>query len=313
MPTTQGSVITVKELEPLEPATYDARAGMYQIQRRFHVHLPWHLAAALPSRAAPDGTTWPDSVPSGFSFVHADGATVIAMCDVQRSATQKKDYESELTVTYEGHVCMWPKSEVGTTTAGAFYHSGVMASRFEHGTKSERVTVSFDRDAAGKRLGIGPNSEGANRYVPQVRWVITQNLTASDYGLMFFTIAALTGCVNEDGWKDPVYGSIWPAGLWLYLGAQSMENRDGTFTLQHQFDYEEKFVDDGVSTTAGAAEYLRHRYAWFFEEEKRVVIGGVEKRQKRAVGPEQRSTIYESSDIHAAHGFADLFAPGQFL
>jgi hypothetical protein len=302
------TTIVDRELEPRDPATHDQRSGVYIIPRRWHLHLPWDQAVHMDFNSIPGLP-----IPNEWSFQHPGSPAVVTMKAVARSAEYLKQDESNLKVTYEGHLCMWPDSTGATTTAGTGLFNGVIAGRFEQGTRSEHMLVSYDCDDQGKRKGIGAYGEGTNRLAPTCRWLITQNLSESDYGWMSNVIQDLIGLVNEEDWTDPVFGNKWAEEVWLYLGPHATQNRDGTYTLVHQFDYDLQQLDAGA-TTAASPIWFSHRYPWHFVSDEIVEVesaGGVRKTVKRAVGSQQLSRIYRTAGSGVLNGrvFADLFRP----
>ena len=65
--TAAPSAVIDRELEPREPASYDARSGLYVVHRRWHVHLPFDEALHLDT----DGL----AIPEAWTFQHTDGLT----------------------------------------------------------------------------------------------------------------------------------------------------------------------------------------------------------------------------------------------
>lgn len=324
--------VALRELEPREAATYDKRTGLYIIQRRWEIRgLDW--AGAI-SAYGPDLAGI--SVPLTFTQIYTeDGVTPVTMVAVARHADKmaaKPDGTNfcYLTVTYEGHACLSPMSGTATTTApngsgDGILFNGVVSGHMEFGTKSEQILVSFDRDATGQRKPIGTagDVQGTNRLVPNVRMIIVQNMSEVDYYNRVPMIAGLVGLVNENLWEDPIiakkgtYFYQWWEGMWLYLGAQVSQNRDGTMTLQHQFEFDarQKPVDP-TSTTAGnvsplfGSAFYYHKYLWYAKQTKKKTLTSGEKMQAIPIDPPYYATIYETAGPYVALGykFADLFS-----
>jgi hypothetical protein len=244
-----------------------------------------------------------------------------------RAAADFNPPQSILTITYEGHVCRYPPFNGSSmTTIGSVLFDGIVASHFEHGTKSEQILVSYDLDPQnpGSRLAIGdPNTaQGTNRLVPQVRWVIVQNLTEDDYLAQVPIINTLIGTLNDDNWPDPTYNPsgvmpqiMFPRGMWLYLGPEVTQNRDGTYTLQHKFDYDGIIIPSSLftTTTEGAGDILEiHRYLWYFLSEYKVPVGNIYKIQKRPTGDPQLSTIYLTAGSESIPGVVPGNVPYTF-
>ena len=325
--------------------------------RRYHVWLPVEQALAMDFQTAvgQDPALPNPPIPPSYSLVSPAWGVPFTLWPVTRHAEYLGHDKSanwpdgvvrehcNLTVTYEGHVCLYPPSQVkggthcialeGGSTTGAGFFNGVVASRFEQGTKSEQILVSYDLNLGVPigspgycaRTAIGPNNEGTNRLIPSCRWLITQNLQNCDYGVMEDIIQGLIGTVNESGWTDPVYGDPWWPGVWLYLGPQTVENRDGTYTLVHQFDYDlhDLEAEAMMTTTGGAATWYSHKFAWYDLQESKVLVGaGIYKIRKTPIQPLRLSTIYPTAGATAVkdvngnlvesaseYMFADLFRP----
>lgn len=291
--TTPGGFLVQQELEARDPAAYDKRTGLYTIQRRWLINVDWINTISLPLAGAGKAAVG-DAIPETFTITHEDGITPVTMVavarnsEVVRAKTDTLCAQAVLSITYEGHVCMQPS---GGTTGAATPHNGVVAFHTEQGTKSEQILVSYDLDATDRRKAIGPNNEGTNIFVPQLRLVIVQNVLAANYYTQMYAAQNITGMVNENGWRDPAFSVSWDEGIWLYLGAQQQQNRDGTITFTHIFDYDLHKMPEGT-TTSGVPVYYGHKYLWYFLTELKEVIGGISKIVKRATGDPQLSKVY---------------------
>ncbi len=225
-------------------ASYDALTGMYQITRTYQVNA--EIATAIGD--------FTDTNIYSFTITHTDGATV-TMREVARDATRivgGASPQSRVVVTYEGHVL------------------GVIRPEGESGTRTEKILYDLSpahyiaTSTGGVPSGIGPKNEGTNRYIPHSIWRVVHNVSSVYfYGTLWEIVSALNTCVNEDNWvfpTDTLIGSYWDAGTWLYLGMQFTRNRDTTFTLIHQFDFDNidyhnvpwrPIVSESVSSTVG--------------------------------------------------------------
>lgn len=316
--TLPANFAVLQEIEEREPHTYDKRTGLYLIQRRFAIVGGTDLwAANFTPLAQFAGVT----IPASFQLPYtedATGATMVTMLPVTRHVhdmAQKPDgtFCGVLSITYEGHACMMPESGKGNTTST---FNGVVSSHLAFGTKSEPITISFDKNADGDRIPIGTlgESEGTNRLVGNIRLVIVQNLTEVDYWKRFPLHATMTGLLNEDKWADPVSNAAgvtwaWDEGTWLYLGPENTENRDGTYTLQHQFEYDRRPMPNAPTT------FYDHKFLWYTRQPQRVIINGVAQIIRVPVNPPTLATIYLTAGptVALAHLFADLFRPLESL
>lgn len=314
----------VRELMP-DPFTYDKRTGLYNYKRHFLVESAWPErflsaeSAALCMSLGIFGAA-PYSL-GGFNITDSEMSWLtVAMYPVARTAKQLRhtanfpDDQAELAIEYEGHACMTSNGGPSTTAGPGDFYDGIVASQFEQGTQSAKIVLSYDVDSVtGKRLSIGwPPGTGTNRYIPEVRWVIVQNIAEIDYGAHSLITQDLIGKVNELGWTDPIWGEDHDEGEYLYMGPQTTQNRDGSYTLRHQFHVDTSEPDDMYASSTTAPPYRWHQHLWYFLTSKSEVIPGstVKYIDKSPTGPQQKSTIYRTAGgPGTTFLFEDLFKP----
>jgi hypothetical protein len=268
MSSTTAAPIGVKELEaPGASPRYDEHSLTMTVERRYHVHADRERALAVPN----DGGSTPDVVPLLLLLAEPVARQAVTLYEVERVTRPipGRPRECEMSVTWEG------KRVMGERPDGIWF-TGIVNSRFEQTARTDLMLLSYDRDDDGRRLGIGPQNEGAHRFVGQMHWIITQNVSLADYHDRILTYQALIGRVNPEGWVDPVFGRAWEEGAWLYLGPQAAEPRGGAVTLQHVFDYDPD----------------RHFHRWHYHREGRVTVEATSRVLKTALGDAQSSRIY---------------------
>ena len=268
MSTTTQPPIGVKELEALSASPrYDEHSLTMTVERRYHVNTDRERALAVPN----DGGTTPDVIPLALALAEPVGGQTVTLYEVERITRPipGRPNECEMAVTWEGKRCMGERPD-------GIWFTGIVNSRFEQTARTDLMLLSYDRDESGRRLGIGPQNEGAHRFVGQMHWIITQNVAAADYHERILTYQALIGRVNPTGWLDPVFGREWDVGTWLYLGPQATEPRGGAVTLLHVFDYDPD----------------NHFHRWHYHREGRVTVAETSRVLKTALGEAQASRIY---------------------
>jgi len=265
---TTAAPVGVKELEGLGLAPrYDEHTLTLTLERRYHVNADRERALAVPN----DGGTAPDVIPMSLVLAEPVAGQRVTLYEVERvtRSIPGRPRECEMTVAWEGKRCL------GERPDGVWF-TGIVNSRFEQTARTDLALLSYDRDAHGRRLGIGPQNEGAHRFVGQMHWLIVQNLRVADYHERVLTFQALIGRVNPAGWLDPVFGRAWEEGAWLYLGPQASEPRGGAVTLAHVFDYDPDL----------------HFHRWHYHREERVTVAETSRVLKTALGEPQSSRLY---------------------
>lgn len=322
MSTTTTGTVYVSELLLRDPPTYDEFTGMMQVRYRYRVGLPMEEALMMPF----DQTlmaTGPDQIQRviGINKTLPTGANVpIWLVPVQRDVEEiqadhddaGKPAQTLMTVTYEGHLCLYPDLNAGTTDGDTNAFDGIFSVWHEDSEQTERIVLSFDVDDFGNRIGIGPNNEGVNRSVPVSRLRVRQNISFTTYSAMRKCIQALLCKVCEEGWSVP-RGGIAEEGEYLYRPPQIVENRDGTFTITHDFE-RDNAVDEipaaiGTTTTGTTPSVRRGHKARYYDEKTIKVAhpSGIYKEVKTAFGEEICRSIYLVAGTHTAYKFADLF------
>jgi hypothetical protein len=115
--------------------------------------------------------------------------------------------------------------------------------------------------------------------------------------------------------------------MWLSLGAQVSQNRDGTVTVQHQFEFDARPKPfDVTSTTAGnapklfGASFYFHKFLYYHKKPDRVPYtdaNGVTRNKivNTPTEPPVYATVYETAGpgVSLGYRFADLFLPVEVL
>lgn len=261
---------TVTEVfNPAQESTYDVRTGTYTITRHFQVDLNPTDAIVLYGGSLPTG------IPLTFNITQSDPAyeATVHMNLVAKKCDRIKNLLSLVSVTYEGHAL------------------GVVYSEVDGSGKSETITADLDTG-----LGIGPKLEGTTKYSPAATFRVFQNVTRGDYWQWFEAwLPEFTGVVNESGFADPITGTHWDEGVWLYLGGTATQNRDGSFTIAHMFSMDE----DGV-----------HKFSWrpYRDTTESITIDGkAVDRPKRIYGDVVNSKIYPIAGTDTADTFGLMF------
>lgn len=274
MPTTTTTgYIGCKLLDAAPPVEWDWQNRVVRFTRKYHiVGMSPEAAVSLYYGSA----TTPDTIPNTISIETPSSLGVCVCQEVSRSIENVpgKATQAVLVLGYEGADCMGEQTN-------ATWWNGIVASTFDHGTKTEQIVLEYGKDANGNRRSIGANAEGTQRIVPGVMWRIIQNVTESDWQDRTWIYANLAGRVNHDQWTDPVFGLQWIVGSWLYHGPKASEPRAGYVQLTHTFEYSPDL----------------HYYNWFRTEEKVEALtnGAGEPTRRRysiPIPPEVNAQIY---------------------
>jgi hypothetical protein len=298
MSATTGTPVHCEELPPTEPITFDEKTGLVRCVRRWRVLLTVEQAIMLRVQDYyHDGITLGptemsgDTIPASMSVTWYDEETPITLYPLaQRSVrwwggSKNGQRQCELSLTYEGYVSTFC---VSGTTATPF--DGIMDYFWEPSSATELLMFSYDVDDDGNRLAIGATSEGVNVPVGSNVFCMIQNIVPSDeigYGEL---LRSTIGRVNTSGWipPRPNFATACVEGLWRYEQPTINVATDGTWIVKHRFHYDPARV---------------HKHHWYFAQDQKTTIGGVQRTQKRTIGAEQISTIALTAD------FDDLFDP----
>jgi|GEM_PF-4475213 len=229
---------------------YDWDTGLMRATREFVITGPetaeeqWRLGTAYGT--LPVGIPeWLD-MPSVRLQPQASPPNMVVMWPVSREIPERfAPTTAKMQVTYEGH------------------ELGVMKWNIDADTGSREIIA----DLTGAKVG----DEGAAITIenPEQTMTVIENYWGDDTNRVtpcltlpllrarLYLIQNLSATVNENNWTPAFWGDAFPAGWWLYLGAEHVMNRDATVTFEH------KFVSSRLNFAAGSytPRMHIHRYA----------------------------------------------------
>ncbi len=240
---------------------YDRETGLMRVTVEYEIsgQVDEHNHIGTTQGALPIGITSPISRPSVRIQSDAIAINTLELHAVHREIPRRFGPDrAKMLVTYEGH------------------EYGVMTWDIDLGTGPREVQSGLRRyDSEGDPLPlqpIGPNEKARLTIEsPQQVLSVVYNWTGIEWIAeerpkklrdYIELIAALSGTVNEIQWAPDFWGDWFNEGYWLYLGAESIHHRDGTWTFEH------KFVTNTVNWTNESADPRMHIYRWWNSVEK---------------------------------------------
>ena len=267
---------------PLEQATWSLSEAMYTLTRVYRIDGDPDTAIATPAGPLPTG------IPRTVEIIHTDPngtAVPVFLGGVERQARRVKVAElpgeafTEVIVTYEGHVFNIYLAEQVVSTV------------------SEKIILSLDA----VQLSIGANAEGITRLVPESTLTIVQVLPDENFALrptLYTHIPALTGSVNEAGWRPRATDILYPEGAWLFVGAEPVRNRDSSYTITYSFESR----DTNPTTPQDGMGFFN----FFYTKDVVSPIGGEDRTRKEILGAEQTRKIYPIAGTDTANGIGGI-------